>query len=72
MVFYNHFNYNSLKVFYSVFSVPADNGSPSNATKKDGNSSEPAQTQNQSSGMITVIVIVGPIVALIVLAGVSK
>ncbi|KAM8705429.1 hypothetical protein ACLKA7_009824 [Drosophila subpalustris] len=49
--------------------VEDHNGLPGNATQNDGNSSEPAQTQNQSSGVITVIVIVGPIVALIVLAG---
>ncbi|XP_034485345.1 low-density lipoprotein receptor-like isoform X6 [Drosophila innubila] len=49
--------------------VPADKGSAANATHKDDSSSEPAKTQEQKSGLITVVVIVVPIVAILVLAG---
>ncbi|XP_034485348.1 low-density lipoprotein receptor-like isoform X9 [Drosophila innubila] len=44
-------------------------GSAANATHKDDSSSEPAKTQEQKSGLITVVVIVVPIVAILVLAG---
>ncbi|XP_034485347.1 low-density lipoprotein receptor-like isoform X8 [Drosophila innubila] len=46
-----------------------DKGSAANATHKDDSSSEPAKTQEQKSGLITVVVIVVPIVAILVLAG---
>ncbi|XP_034485340.1 low-density lipoprotein receptor-like isoform X2 [Drosophila innubila] len=50
-------------------SAVPDKGSAANATHKDDSSSEPAKTQEQKSGLITVVVIVVPIVAILVLAG---
>jgi len=73
LLFNKHFNSKCLKIFsyYFTLSDTADNEFAGNATHKDGNSSDPAQTPDKSSGLITVVVIVGPIVALLVVAGVS-
>jgi len=73
LLFDKHFNSKCLKIIsgYFFLSDTADKESAGNATHKDSNSSNPAQTPDKSSGLITVVVIVGPIVALLILAGVS-